>query len=1557
MNHLDDQYNGSEIAIVGVSCRFPGAKNPEGFWKNLRDGVESITFLNDEELEPSNLDPADFNDPNYVKAASVLDDVESFDATFFGLSPREAEVMDPQHRLFMECAWEALEDAGYDSKSYEGLIGVYAGARTNTYLFNLFSNMGAVGSLGSFEVGLGNDLGFLSTQVSYKLDLKGPSYAVHTACSTSLVAVHLACQSLLINECQMALAGGVAVNVPHRTGYVYQLGGIVSPDGHCRAFDAQARGTVFGSGVGVVLLKRLADALSDGDTIHAVIRGSATNNDGALKASFTAPSVYQQSEVIMEALASADVNPETVSYIEAHGTGTALGDPIEIRALTSAFRASTDKNNFCAIGSVKSNFGHLDAAAGIAGLIKTMLSLKHRRLPPSLHFEQPNPQIDFANSPFYVNDRLREWSGNGSRLRAGVSSFGVGGTNAHVILEQAPEREPGGASREYKLILLSARSASALGTASRNLAGHLSEHLEQDLADVAYTLQVGRRRMSHRRAVVCRDAPEAVRLLESSEPQRALTEYDKAENRPIVFMFPGQGSQYVNMGRGLYEGEREFRKQVEWCSEVLSGPLGFDLRRVLYPPEGMEREAEAELNETRLTQPALFVVEYAMAKQLEKWGVRPDAMIGHSLGEYVAACLSGVMWVEDALRLVSKRGEMMQEAKGGMVAVMMGEAEAKERTNGSGLSIAAVNGPRQVVISGDEGVVEKLIEELSREGVVCKKLKARQAFHSKMMEGVAGRYVEEVRKVELRRGEIEYISNVSGKAARAEDMTDPRYWGRQLRECVRFGDGIEELTARPGVILLEVGPGEALSRLAGHGAARAAEQSTISTMRNPAETYDDAEYLTTAIGKLWVAGAKIDWNGYCEGEKRGRVSLPTYPFERQRYWVDARREIGESGRSKGRGKPIGKRENLSQWFYVPGWQRRELGRNGATAAGEGEKQRKYIALEGGGSLSRNLVERLRKESAEVISVRAGESYRRVGEGEYEIRAGEKRDYEELLKEVIGAGADEVVEVIHLWSVGEERELQGEMRPRARFEREQQRGFYSLLFLVQAFAKLNVSTPIKISVICDHLQQVSGEEKIAPEKSTLLAFCKVASQENPNISCHSIDIFPPAPESGDEARLIDKLITEIKEDSPEAPVAYRGNRRWVQNFEPLSLERGARAVRQLRVNGVYMITGGLGSVGLQIAEYLAQSVQARLTLTGRSFFPERDGWAQWLASHPEDDQISLKIRRLQAMEAAGAEVIVAGVDVADEDGMQAVVTSAVQRYGALHGVMHAAGVTSGPSVFVPVKDIGVTETESQFQPKAYGLYVLDKVLEGIDLDFFLLFSSNASVLGGLGLVAYSAANAFMDAFALSRCGANNAPWISATWDPWPEEMQKYAGYQTSIDRYAMTVEESVEAFNRLVTLAPEGQVVVSTGDLHRRLDLLVNRNAARGGSRSTDEAQIHARPEIDSPYVAPSNSVEQTIADIWRGLLGLDRVGVNDDFFNLGGHSLLAIELVSKLHDAFQVELPVGRFFQSPTVAGLAQAIGDFQTGRQNPINDDLLDILSQFSGVEVESEIEKLPAG
>jgi len=611
---MHDSVEGLDIAIIGMAGRFPEAKNLDEFWQNLRDGVESISFFTDQEVEAAGVDPALLKNPHYVKAGGVLEDAERFDASFFGFNPREAELMDPQHRVFLECAWEALENAGYDSESYEGLIGVYAGASMNTYLlFNLLLNRGVIESVHSDQLTIGNGRDYLPTRVSYKLNLKGPSINVQTACSTSLVAIHLACQGLLSYECDMALVGGVSISLPQKRGYLYQEGGIASPDGHCRAFDAKAQGTIGGNGVGIVVLKRLADALADGDYILAVIKGSAINNDGSLKVGYTAPSVEGQADVIATAQAIAGVDPETIRYIEAHGTGTSLGDPIEIAALTQVFRASTQAKGFCAIGSLKTNIGHLDAAAGVAGLIKTVLALNHKMIPPSLNFEEPNPKIDFENSPFYVNATLSEWKAptDGTPRRAGVSSFGIGGTNAHLIVEEAPATEPSGSSRPWQLLLLSAKTDSALETATSNLADHLRRHPDLNLADVAYTYQVGRQAFNHRRMVVCRDLADAVRALETLDPQRVFTAFHEPGDRPIAFMFTGQGAQYVNMALELYQTEPTFRQQVDLCTALLKPHLGLDLRDLLYPAEEGAAEASGQLRQTYITQPALFVIEYA----------------------------------------------------------------------------------------------------------------------------------------------------------------------------------------------------------------------------------------------------------------------------------------------------------------------------------------------------------------------------------------------------------------------------------------------------------------------------------------------------------------------------------------------------------------------------------------------------------------------------------------------------------------------------------------------------------------------------------------------------------------------------------------------------------------------------------------------------------------------------------------------------------------------------------------------------------------------------------
>jgi phthiocerol/phenolphthiocerol synthesis type-I polyketide synthase E len=886
-----DNLIASEVAIVGMACRFPGAKDINEFWKNLKEGVESISFFTDEELRASGIPPSVLSDPNYVRAKGVVDDVDLFDATFFGFNHREAQILDPQHRLFLECAWQAIESAGYDCENYSGRIGVYAGASMNTYLLNLYSNRDLIESIDPLQLLIASDKDFLATRVSYKLNLSGPSITVQTACSTSLVAVHLACQSLLNGECDMALAGGVSIRIPQKSGYLYREGGIVSPDGHCRAFDAKANGTVGGDGVGVVLLKRVEDALEDKDSILAIIKGSAINNDGSMKAGFTAPSVNAQAVVIAEAQAMARVEAETISYVEAHGTGTTLGDPIEIAALREAFRTSTDRNGFCAIGSVKTNIGHLDAAAGVAGLIKVVKALEEKKLPPSLHFERQNPKVDFLNSPFYVNTKLTEWGRRNGPRRAGVSSFGMGGTNVHVILEEALRADAPGKARPYQLLAQSAKTDSALEAATSNLSEYLNQNPDANLADVAFTLQVGRRAFDHRRITVCRDTKDAHVTLQTLNPQRVFTALHDSVDRPVVFMFSGQGSQYVNMGLEVYQVEDEFRKQVDLCSELLRPDLGVDLREVIYPYGSGDEDAAQLLSQTFITQAAIFVIDYALARLWMQWGLQPRAMIGHSVGEYVAACLAGVFTLEDVLRLVAARGRLMQELPAGvMLAVNRAEPDVRALM-GNDISMAAINGPSNCVVSGAAYAIEAFENRLAEKGVHSRRLHTSHAFHSGMMEPILERFTKEVGNVRLNSPKIPYVSNVTGAWITEGEATNPSYWARHLRETVRFQEGLHKLLNGFDGVLLEVGPGNALATLAARHARNGDARAVLHSLRHPGAPQSDELFLLTVLGKLWLAGVQIDWPGFYVGEQRRRAPLPTYPFERQRYWVEPQKEF------------------------------------------------------------------------------------------------------------------------------------------------------------------------------------------------------------------------------------------------------------------------------------------------------------------------------------------------------------------------------------------------------------------------------------------------------------------------------------------------------------------------------------------------------------------------------------------------------------------------------------------------------------------------------------------
>ncbi|HKV10535.1 MAG TPA: type I polyketide synthase, partial [Thermoanaerobaculia bacterium] len=997
----------------------------------------------------------------------------------------------------------------------------------------------------------------------------GPAISVQTACSTSLVAVHMACQSLLSGECDLALAGGSSVRVPQRTGYTWQAGGISSPDGHCRAFDAKAQGTVPGQGVGIVVLKRLDDALEDGDPILAVIKGSALNNDGALKAGFTAPSPEGQAQVIRAAQLQAGVDPATIGYVEAHGTATPLGDPIEVAALTRAFGQGTDRRGFCALGSVKTNIGHLDAAAGVAGLIKAVLSLAHREIPPSLHFEAPNPEIDFAASPFYVNTELRPWAPSGAPRRAGVSSFGLGGTNAHVVLEEAPPAEPSGPSRPWQLLLLSAATPAALERATDNLAHQLAAEPETSLADVAWTLAVGRKTLRHRRALVAGSAEEAAALFAGRDPKRVWTAAGERGNRPVAFLLPGVGDQYAGMARGLYEGEPVFREELDRCAAILLPLLGLDIRGPLLEeaPAGGGEEMDlramlrrgnaprpgSPLHATRVAQPAMLALGWSLARLWISWGVRPQALLGYSLGEYTAACLAGVMTLEDGLALAARRAEAIERlAPGAMLAVPLSEAEIAELLPPA-LALAAVNAPGVCVVSGPAAEVAELEVRLAADGLPCRRLGTAHAFHSREMEPVAQDLRELLRGIRLAPPQIPWVSNVTGTWITPEQATDPGYWVEHLLGTVRFADGVAELWRELGRVLLEMGPGQALASLAAQQGG-SAEQLALASLPHEMDRRPAQQVLLGTLGQLWLAGAEIDWEGFRGGERRRRVPLPGTPFERKRFWIDPR----PAAASLAAPAPVaGRLPDMADWFHAPLWKPAVRPAQGGT-----EETGRWLLLADTLGIGDGLAARLRATGHEVETVAAG-------------------DPEALER----AFAKSPSRIVHLWT------LQGNSRAA------RETGFHGLLALARALGSGSPEGPVTLDVVTDGLFRVDRRDRLDPAKALLLGPVRVIPQEYPRLRCRAIDI--DLEDRRDD--LIAQLSTELQGGGAEPRVAWRGRQRWVPGWEPVRLEGGGPS--PFRERGAYLITGGTGGIGLEIAAHFANTASARLVLTSRRGLPD------------------------------------------------------------------------------------------------------------------------------------------------------------------------------------------------------------------------------------------------------------------------------------------------------------------------------------------------------------------
>jgi len=1347
----------SAIAIVGMAGRFPKAADVETFWANVRDGKECLTTFIDAELEDAGEDPVTQRQPNYVKVGGPLEGMEDFDAGFFGFSPRDASIMDPQHRHILECAWEALEDAAIDPDAFDGAIGVFAGSGHNAYMpYNLLTNPSLVDSVGFFLLRhTGNDKDFLATRISYCLKLTGPSLNIQTACSTSLVATHMACQSLLNSECDLALAGGVTIELPHRRGYLYEEGEILSPDGHCRAFDAASKGTLFGSAAGVVALRRYTDAVEDGDVIHAVIRGSAINNDGANKVGYLAPSVEGQAACIGEALALSDTDPATVSYVECHGTGTPVGDPIEVAALTQAFREETDETGFCGIGSVKTNIGHTDTAAGVASLIKVVKALEARQLPPSLHFDKPNPSIDFESSPFYVNAKLQPWETPGHPRRAGINSLGVGGTNAFVVVEEAPEREASGPSRGRQLLTLSARSAEAASKAAERLGAYLQAHPDVSLADVAYTLAVGRRDFGHRATLVASDTADAARALVDNEPGRLLAGR-ALDDSSAAFLFPGGGAQYPNMGRELYETEAVYKEQIDVCLELLGGMVDWDLRALLFPAAGDETRAAEELQSGSRTLTSLFITEYSLARLLMSWGIEPAALLGHSMGEYVAACLAGVFSVEDGLRMVLKRGQLFEQVEAGaMISVPMSADALRAAMNerGDDLDIAVVNTPEMAVASGPVAAIDALYEYLQGRDIDARRIKINVAAHSRMLDPILPEFAALTKTIKFSAPEIPFLSNVTGTWITEAEATDPDYWVRHLRGTVQFSQNLDELLAEPGRVVLEVAPGRTLSSLAKAHPAAGVGRPIFNTLRHPSEEVSDVDFLLGVVGKAWSAGVAVDWPKYFEAEQRQRLSLPTYPFEHQRYWIEpGKAQAAAASRS------LRKKPDVADWFYQPSWKRQLLPSEPSVqvAAGTNGDSRPWLVFTDDCGVSSELVSRLRDAGQKVVEVAAGQRFDTRGEYGYALRPDSASDYEALWGVLEKRGLVPR-RILHLWTVAEPDTPTG----LDRYEAEQALGFYSMLFLAQAIGKAGLAEPLDIAVVSNRMQQVAGEPVHCPERATVLGPCKVMMQELPGVACRSIDIELPRAGSWQMDLLVDRLPHEVLVPSSDHVIAYRGHDRFVQVFEPVRLPEASKSASRLRDGGVYLVTGGLGGLGLVLARHLASAHRAKLVLLGRSPLPPRDEWDAHVAEHGRDDKVSARIAEIRSLEASGAEVLVLAADVVSVEDVDAAVAAARERFGPINGVFHTAGVLDDGIIQLKEKD----RAAAVLEPKVRGTMVLDRALADEPLDFMVLYSSVSAFTGLTGQVDYAAANAFLDAFAHARTERDGTLCVAINWNAW------------------------------------------------------------------------------------------------------------------------------------------------------------------------------------------------
>ncbi len=1499
------------IAIVGMGCRFPGGANdPESFWQILHNGIDTI-----KEVPSSRWDLDAYYDPDpetlgkmYTREGGFLDaKVDEFDAEFFGLAPREAVIMDPQQRLLLEVSWEALENAGVAVDQLAGSqTGVFVGINTADYS-QLQMKVRDPNNLNAYFF-TGNTASVAAGRLSYLLGLQGPSIALDTACSSSLVTIHLACQSLRTGECRMALAGGVNLMLSEEGPIILSRMRALAVDGRCKTFDAAADGYGRGEGCAFVVLKRLSDAIADNDNILALIRGSAINHDGR-SSGLTVPNGIAQQKVIRAALANAKIEPNQIDYVEVHGTGTSLGDPIEVEALAKILSDGHSQERPLMLGSVKTNIGHLEAAAGIASLVKVVLAMQHQEIPPHLHFQTPNPAISWPDLPLMIPTEATSWQTEAEQRRlAGISSFGMSGTNAHVVLEEAPEVKlpPKEVERPIHLLTLSAKSEGALTELTERVTEYLKINESESLSDICFTANSGRSHMEHRLAIVTQQQAQSIAQLTALRAGQEVTGGFRGlvprSNKPkVAFLFTGQGSQYLDMGRQLYETQPTFRKALQLCDKILRLYLDVPLLEILYPDEVTRAASNLKLDLTAYTQPTLFALEYALFQLWRSWGVEPNVVMGHSVGEYVAACVAGVFNLEDGLRLIAYRGKLMQAlpSEGEMVAVFADEKLVKVAIESSAglISIAAINGPKNIVISGERGAMRAVLKKLEALKVDFRHLKVSHAFHSHLMEPMLDSFEQIARSVEYAPPQIRLISNLTGKSIEGREIAQAEYWCRHIRESVRFSAGMQAVHDCNCEVFIEIGPHPVLT---GMGRQCLPEEAGV-WLPSLRRGHEDWQQILQSLAELYVRGVRVDWRGFDRDYPRRRLPLPTYPFQRQRYWLESLAQLSQTSQPH---------EAFNDWFYEVEWQSksRENNQSHTAAIPATVPGRWLIFADQNNRIGTTLANLLEERGESYALIFPGEAYQATDGIHWQLDPAKPEDFQRFLTEIAAIDERPCRGIVHLWGI--------DVAPLENFvdswANDQLLSCGSVLHLVQAMSAVKLASLPRLWLVTQNAQPISQTASLAVTQAPLLGLSRVVAIEHPELWGGQIDLA-----ADDVTQAATCCLEEIWQPDTETEVAFRQGQRYVPRLKRQQVATRATDNLQLKSDGTYLVTGGLGGLGLKLTKWLVDQGARHLVLIGRR------------GASPTARE---EIERLQA---AGAEISIIKADITQHPQVQNVLAEIAESLPPLRGIVHLAGVL----------DDGVLLRQNWerfvkvMAPKIAGAWNLHLLTQGLSLDFFVSFSSIASLLGSPGQGNYSAANAFLDSLAHYRQG-QELPASSINWSPWGETgmaaelgslgEQRWAAAGVS----AIALSEGMEVFERLLTgsAAQTGVLPVNWPRFFQHfateveptfLSQIASETYSQAGNEPNWKSQksqllqkLTAASAKQRPAILTAH-IQQDVATV----LGRERSQIIDPqlgFFDLGMDSLMSLELKNRLQGSLGQTLPSTLLFEYPTIKALVE---------------------------------------